>query len=60
MYVPLGAGEGELRTKEKFYVYVHSHLNFIQVSDPPLKDECIEVDTFKIDWKSVSQVLMQQ
>lgn len=49
MYVPLGAGEGELRTKEKFYVYVHSHLNFIQVSDPPLKDECIEVDTFKID-----------
>lgn len=32
----------------------------MQASDPLLKDEYVKVNTFKIDWKSVSQVLMQQ
>lgn len=26
-----------------------SHLRFIQASDPPMKDECIKIHTFKIN-----------
>lgn len=33
---------------------------FYTKSDPPLTDECVKADTFKINWQSVSQVLMQQ